>query len=199
MKSNRSRLWIIILGGVIGLVLGAAIPYLLIDPTPRWERLTYGAIAPETDRAMELVGYDSHDGTLFIKGQSQTIYGCPAEPYNANSNCHEIKTETDIKWTSCPLSGGVRRFNDPQGQVISKVVIFDCRENGYWVVQTNYAVLDDGSLWKLTYNDFDLMTPFRNCLVIAGAIIGIAIGIGLSEALTGRTSHHSKNHPRLPA
>ena len=52
MKSNRNRLWIIILGGVIGLALGVVLSSFYVGN--RWERLSYPALASAKDRAIEL-------------------------------------------------------------------------------------------------------------------------------------------------
>jgi hypothetical protein len=188
MKFNRSRLWIIILGGVLGLVLGVVGAHFSLGE--RWERLSYPVLASTNDRAIELSGYDSYDGTLYVKGQSQTIYGCPAELYRENSDCHRMATEAIPRFASCP-GPAIRRFDDPPGKVISKLIVFDCRYNEYITVQTNYVLLDDGSLLKWTYNS--LGEGFGNCLIIPGAIFGMVLGlvIGVMLAATRKQPRSS--------
>lgn len=187
MKSSRNRLWIIILGGVIGLAFGFVVSSLSVGN--RWERLLYPALAPANDRAIKLNGYD--DGTLYVKGQSQTIYACPAEPYLQNSDCRRMPTTTNPKLVSCP-DPVIQHFDDPPGKVVSRMVVFDCRYNSYFTVQTNYVILDDGSLLKWTYNN--LGEGMRNCLIIPGTIIGMILGFVIGAMLAA-----IRNNPRPSA
>ena len=192
MKFYRSRLWIIILGGIIGLVLGVVGAYFSLGE--RWERVWYPALAPDKDRAVELVGYDSYDpdsgqGTLYIKGQSQTLYGCSADPYRNNSDCHVATAESLAKSVKCP--GIVTRFDDPPGKVISRIVIFDCRYNGYSTVQTNYSILDDGSIWKLRFDDWE--RPLRNGIIIIFAVLGTVMGIVIGAIISALSKERRRS------
>ncbi len=187
MKSMRSRLWIIILGGVLGLALGIAVSYFAVSN--HWERLSYPALAPDKDRAIELSGYDSYDGTLYVKGQSQALYGCPADLYRENTDCHRVTTGP--KLVSCPI-GGLQPADALPGKVISELIVFDCRYNNYFIVQTNYIILDDGSLMKWTYNNFS--EGLQNCLIIPGAIFGMVLGL-----IVGAIFAATRKNPRSSA
>jgi hypothetical protein len=184
MESNRSKLWSITLGALIGLILGAAIPYLLIEAEPRWKQQFYAAISPLADDAIEIVGYGSQSESLYVKGQSQVIYACQSGPFDDpvdGTTCRKASPEAIAKRESC--NGIVTQFKEPADKVISRLTVFDCRFNEYTPVQINYVILDDGTLWRLVYSSFNLMEPFRNCLVVVGAIMGISIGIGIGAAI----------------
>jgi hypothetical protein len=94
-------------------------------------------------------------------------------------------------------------IEDPPGRAISQLKDVDCRSNEYQIVQINYAILDDGSLWRLYYNNLGVLgTWFKDVSVIAGAIVetllGLAIGM-IVVTISKVASALSKNHPRKSA
>jgi len=137
-----------------------------------------------------LKGYDSRDGTSYVQGQSQIIYGCPAEPDQANADCHIATSEDIAQGEIC--QGFAKPFGDPPGKVISKLIVFDCRYNNYFIVQTNYVILDDGSLLKWTYNNFG--EGFQNCFIIPATIFGMVLGL-----VSGAMVAAARNQPRSSA
>jgi hypothetical protein len=123
MKSSRSRLWIIIFGGMIGLILGVALPYLLIQTG--WKRLTYTALDPAVDRAMELIGYNYETDLLYVKGHSLRTYECPARMYDGRNSISECREATDMaiaKLKGLPhCSAILSPTKEPPGHVVDQL------------------------------------------------------------------------------
>ena len=190
MKPNRSRLWIIILGGMIGLVLGAVIPYLLIQTG--WKRLSYTGIDPVTDRAMRVVGYNYQDDLLYIKGRSQKTYECSVSNWSAASKCRDATDDAIIRARSLPQCWPVTRpTQQPPGRVISRLDTVYC-PNEYQTLQFIHALLDDGSLWQLTDFGIDFDGALRYTCAPLGAALGFVMGALIGALIFGSTRTTSK-------
>jgi hypothetical protein len=207
MKSNRSRSWIMI-GGLVGLILGVVFPLTISGSEEEggWKLQIYAAIAPSADRAIGLVGYNYQKELLYVKGQSQKVYECRAS-MNSDPDpnaCFEATAEAIAQLGSLQRCTSILvPIEDPPGRAISQLKDVDCRSNEYQIVQINYAILDDGSLWRLYDNSLGVLGNwFKEVFVIAGAIVGTLLGLAIGMivvAISKVASALSKNHPRSSA
>ncbi len=201
MKSNRSRSWIMI-GGLVGLILGVALPLTISGSEEEgWKLQSYAAIAPSADRATMLVDYDYQNELLYVKGQSQKVYECRTSVNNAldPNACHEATTEAIEQVGRLPRCTSILvPVEEPSRPAVSQLKAVDCRSNEYQIVQITYAILDDGSLWRSDYNSLGFLGQwFRDIFVIVGAIVGTLLGLvaGMAGvAISKVASSLSKNH-----
>jgi hypothetical protein len=207
MNLSRSRSGILI-SGLVGLILGVVLPLTISGSEEEggWKVQPYAAIAPSADRAIGLVGYNYQKELLYVKGQSQKVYECRAsinsEP-DPNA-CYGATAEAIAQLGSLQRCTSILvPIEDPPGRALSQLKDVDCRSNEYQIVQINYAILEDGSLWRLYYNSLGFLGKwFKDAFVIAGAIagtlLGLAIGI-IGVAASKVASALSKNRQRSSA
>lgn len=201
MNLSRSKSWILI-GGMIGLILGVVLSYTIPELEKEgWKLQPYAAIAPSADRATQLVGYHYQKELLYVKGQSHKVYECRASLNNAPdpSACREANEETINQLGRLPRCTSLLvPIDDPPGHTISQLEDVDCRSNEYQIVQINYAILDDGSLWLLYYNSLGFLglwfkDIFTIAYVIIGTLLGLALGL-IGVTIAKVASSLSKNH-----
>lgn len=196
---RRNNPWIIALGGVIGLALGVAITSAIFqgDEGGEWTLQPYAAIAPMADRATELIGYDFQHELLFVKGQSQTIYECTAELSHspAANACHVAASNVITSLGDIHSCASIKiSAKDPPGHAIARLKHIGC-PNEYQFILIDYALLDDGNLWRLVYNNWDMGRGFQILSIIIGAIFGTVVGLVIGAMIPTGT----KNHPRSSA
>jgi len=170
--------------GLVGFVLGVVLTYTIFDSEEEggWNLQSYAAIAPSADRATELIGYDYQHELLYVKGQSQKVYECRTSMNNNPdpNACHEATAESVTQLGSLYRCRSILvPIEEPPGHAISQLKEVDCRSNEYQIVQINYAILDDGSLWRLFYNSLSFGKGIKEYFVIAGAIIGTLLGLAI--------------------
>jgi hypothetical protein len=199
IEMKSSRLWIIALGGVIGLILGVMITSAIFqgDEGGEWSLQPYAAIAPMADRAIELIGYDFQRKLLFVKGQSQTIYKCAAELSHipAANTCHAVASNAITSSGSSHGCASIKvPVKDPPGHAVARLKQIDC-PNEYQFIQIDYAILDDGNLWRLVYNNWGVGQGLQIMLSIIGGMLGTVVGLVIGALIP----IGSKNHPRSSA
>ena len=129
----------------------------------------------------KVVHIGQHGGFL-IEGNNGVFYYC--QWVGNNSSCRwQIQTASEadlgindsdhLEWTDIP---------SPPGDVISEAAY--AFSGGEVVLQSNYAVLDDGSVWLWEYSVSGMDQLGRGLSIIAlGLISGLIIGVTVSIML----------------
>jgi hypothetical protein len=102
MSSTRNYSWITPLGGFVGIVICMVFAAFFNAP-PAWEQQIYSNISKSTDPAIALIGFDDNGSTLYVRSQSQKIYGC------------KVTWSNDATATTCFETGPdiIKKLRDP--------------------------------------------------------------------------------------
>jgi hypothetical protein len=186
MNFRNNRSWIILLGSGIGLLIGVILSTIWLNAPPRWKQQSYPAVSASADRAEKLLAFDYTSGILYVKSQSQKVYGCRVPSLYGNPDTGECFEESSLSEKLAQiLSCKWQIFSTPQppGTIISQITEYPCIFESS--TQTDYILLEDGSLWTVAQEIGELSTGFNNCFSlmfpIAGLFIGLIIGVVIAK------------------
>jgi hypothetical protein len=147
-----------------------------------WEQLKN---VPEN--AVEVVSYGDWF-TIYIRSEENNYYKC-----KLNFEVLECEETTSNSITSNPdlCSGKKANFPKPSGNVISHNDFHLCGPD--MVIDLNYLVLDDGSVWELRDGNHALTFFLRYCIIGIGAILGALFGLMINRNRKLRDKQEQEN------
>jgi hypothetical protein len=167
---------------------------------PAWEQQIYSNNSKSTDPAIALIGFDDRGPTLYVRSQSQKIYGCKVTWSNDKTATTCFETGPDIikklqDPAPCPP---IFQTLQPPGNVVSALAASPCRDDEH--VQIDFVILSDKSIWRLLQGSGGAGESFADFFTlvtaIAGTVLGLIIGFVISRFAR---RNHNKHHQRESA
>ncbi len=184
MNFRNNRSWIILLGSGIGLLIGVILSTIWLNAPPRWRQQSYPAVSASADRAEKLLALDYMSGILYVRSQSQRVYGCQMPSLHGNPDTGECLDEPNLSDKLARILSCERQtFPAPQPPrtVISQITEYPCILEAS--MQANYVLLEDGSIWAITQESGELSDGFNNCFSLMFPITGLFIGLVIGAVI----------------
>jgi hypothetical protein len=143
------------------------------------ENLSWRRLENVPEYPVEVVGFGEWE-TLFIQSADNKIYKCETRGYDLG--CEETKKQSITEHPDL-CEGKKSDFQKPPGNVMSHNVFRLCGPD--MIIDINYLVLEDGSIWELSESSHSLTILLNLILkIFFGVSIVIIIGFFVMRKLT---------------
>jgi hypothetical protein len=179
---NPSNLFIVLFAAVIT-------PIVLVLLFNSWanEGVSWEQLQNVPENAAEVVSYGDWF-TIFIRSEENKYFECELD--FENLECTET-TSNSIEAHHDLCAGKKSAYPYPPGNVISHTDFHLCGPD--MVIDLNYVVLDDGSVWELRDGTHALTLFLRYCIIGIGVILGAVVGLLINRNRKLRGNHKSEN------
>jgi hypothetical protein len=169
-------LLIVAITSVVGYAIGATLTYQITSGTfERWQSL---GIPPQ--KASKILKADTM--FVYVTTTQNKVYYCQTSP---QGDCwvepHDLDNDLQTRDSDCGSFTGFQTAKPP-GKVIDSIEAKFCFIEG--VIQRNYVILEDGSVWTWTHGGGmgDIGVGF--VCVGVGSIVGFLVGVVLAVAVS---------------